>query len=106
MKGAAATISWGPLRGWLIPPYSEGMDDKERIRSFIEEDVVLASEEVHLQDETPLLDGVLDSMSLMRLVAFLEEEFEVEIDDAAITADNFRTVEDIARLVRASAPQG
>jgi acyl carrier protein len=78
------------------------VDDKERIRRFILEDVVLQSPDARVEDDTPLLDGVLDSMSLMRLVAFLEEDFGVEIDDAAITAENFRTVEDIARLVRGS----
>jgi acyl carrier protein len=78
------------------------MDDKERIRGFIREDITLDSPDARLEDDTPLLDGILDSMSLMRLVAFLEEDFGVEIDDTAITAENFRTVEDIARLVRGS----
>lgn len=78
------------------------MDDKERIRGFIREDIALDAPDARLEDDTPLLDGILDSMSLMRLVAFLEEDFGVEIDDTAITAENFRTVEDIARLVRGS----
>jgi acyl carrier protein len=78
------------------------VDDKERIRGFIREDITLDPPDARLEDDTPLLDGILDSMSLMRLVAFLEEDFGVEIDDTAITAENFRTVEDIARLVRGS----
>lgn len=78
------------------------MDDKERIRGFIREDITLDAPDARVEDDTPLLDGILDSMSLMRLVAFLEEDFGVEIDDTAITAENFRTVEDIARLVRGS----
>ena len=41
----------------------------------------------------------MDSLGLMQLVAFLEEEFDVEIDDADITADHFRTVGDIETLV-------
>jgi acyl carrier protein len=78
------------------------VDEKERIRRFIQEDVLLELRDAPLGDDTPLLDGILDSMSLMRLVAFLEEDFGVEIDDTAITAENFRTVEDIARLIGAS----
>jgi acyl carrier protein len=78
------------------------VDDKERIRGFIREDITLDPPDARLDDDTPLLEGILDSMSLMRLVAFLEEDFGVEIDDTAITAENFRTVEDIARLVRGS----
>ena len=38
-------------------------------------------------------------MALMQLVAFLEEEFDIEIDDTEVTAENFRTIGDIERLV-------
>jgi acyl carrier protein len=41
----------------------------------------------------------MDSLSLMQLVAFLEDEFDVEIDDSDMTADHFRTVSDIEQLV-------
>ena len=50
-------------------------------------------------DDTPLLDGIMDSLALMQLVAFLEEEFATEIDDTEVTAENFRTLADIERLV-------
>jgi len=35
----------------------------------------------------------------MQLISFIEEEFEVAIDDAEVTATNFRTVGDIQRLI-------
>ena len=38
---------------------------------------------------------------LMQLVAFLEEEFDIEIDDTEVTAENFKTIADIERLVGA-----
>ena len=42
----------------------------------------------------------------MQLVAFLEEEFDTEIDDTEVTAENFRTIADIERLVeRAARPR-
>jgi len=53
-----------------------------------------------------LLGSVMDSLGLMQLIAFLEEEFDVEIDDADVTVDNFRTVGDIERLVTAKAEVG
>jgi acyl carrier protein len=79
------------------------MEPRHQIRTFIREDVLLDSEDVALADDAPLLEGVLDSMALMRLVAFLEEEFNIEIQDEDITAENFRSVSDIARLVEARA---
>ena len=77
------------------------MDVSSRIRAFVEEEI-LVDGDVAVADDTLLLKGAMDSMGLMRLVAFLEEEFDVEIDDAEITEDNFRTVRDIARLVEQS----
>jgi acyl carrier protein len=72
-----------------------------RIRGFIRQELHFdeATNE-GLTNETPLLEsGVVDSLGLMELVAFLEAEFDVEIDDADIRVDHFRTVGDIARLV-------
>jgi acyl carrier protein len=76
------------------------MDVAEKITGFIKEEVVLDTD-TSLKDDAPLLEGILDSMALMQLVAFLEEEFDIEIDDTEVTAENFRTVADIERLVDA-----
>jgi len=75
------------------------VDVASRIRDFISEEILFEDNSTGLTDETPLLNGVMDSLGLMQLVAFLEEEFDVEIDDADMTADHFRTVNDIEHLV-------
>ena len=74
------------------------MDVADRIRGFIREEVVLDAD-ASLADDAPLLEGILDSLALMQLVAFLEEEFDTEIDDTDVTAENFKTIADIERLV-------
>jgi acyl carrier protein len=76
------------------------MDVADRIRMFIKDEVVLDAS-ASLEDDAPLLEGILDSLALMQLVAFLEEEFDTEIDDTEVTAQNFRTIADIERLVEA-----
>jgi acyl carrier protein len=70
-----------------------------RIKGFIKDEILFEDTSAELADDTPLLNGVIDSLGLMQLVAFLEEEFDVEIDDADMTADHFRTVGDIEQLV-------
>ena len=74
------------------------MDISDRIQRFIREEVML-DEHARIDTDSPLLDGVLDSLALMQLVAFLEEEFDTEIDDTEVTAENFKTVADIERLM-------
>lgn len=73
-------------------------DVTARIREFINREVLMGGE-ASIEDDTALVGGVLDSMALMRLVAFVEEEFGIEIDEAEVTATNFGTVRDVARLV-------
>lgn len=70
---------------------------KEFIRRELQFD---ESTEERLSNETPLLEGgVIDSLGLMQLVGFLENEFDIEIDDADIRVDHFRSVGDIVRMV-------
>lgn len=76
------------------------MDIGSRIRDFITQEILYDDRAGTLTNSTPLLDGIMDSLALMQLVAFLEEEFDVEMDDADITAEHFRTVADIESLIR------
>jgi acyl carrier protein len=74
------------------------MEVADKVRGFLKEEVVL-DPNAQLGDDTPLLEGILDSLALMQLVAFIEEEYEMEIDDVDVTTENFRTIADIERLV-------
>jgi acyl carrier protein len=42
----------------------------------------------------------VDSLDTLRLVAALEEEFDIIIDDAELTPSTFEDVESVVRLVR------
>jgi acyl carrier protein len=74
-------------------------DIAAKIRRFIAEEIMFEDDASKLSDDMQLLGGVMDSLGLMQLVSFIEEEFEVTIEDAEVTVDNFRTVADIERLV-------
>ena len=55
-----------------------------------------------LGDEDDLIDsGVVDSLGIFQLIAFLEERFGVKIGDEEITPENFGTIAAIDRLVAA-----
>ena len=41
----------------------------------------------------------IDSLSLMRLVAFLENELGIRVEDEELTVDNFETARSLARLI-------
>jgi acyl carrier protein len=75
-------------------------DVASRISRFIEDEILFRRVGVTLTRSTPLEGGVMDSLDMANLVAFLEEEFDLTIDVRDIVPDNFRTVRDIERLVR------
>ena len=54
-----------------------------------------------LTEATPLITGgILDSLATVQLVAFLEEQFGVEIRPHEVSVDHLNTITDIANLVR------
>jgi len=79
----------------------------EEIRAFVATRI-LDGEDVGLTASTPLLElGVLNSMEVLILVAFLEKRFGVAVPPPAIVADNFKDLSSIASLlVRLGAPPG
>jgi len=51
-------------------------------------------------DQEPLMEGgIVDSLSIFRLVAFLEETFRIRIGDEEITNENLHSVETIEQFV-------
>jgi len=60
--------------------------DSRPIRTFIVERLAPATGRTHLDDDDDLIDsGVVDSLGIFQLVAFLEEKFGVVIADSEIT---------------------
>ena len=72
----------------------------ESIRRFLTDELSHNVEAGSLSNDYPLLEGgVLDSLGLFQLVAYLEGEFGVEIDDEELVPENFGTVSSVTRLV-------
>jgi acyl carrier protein len=79
---------------------------ERRILEFIRSELMVDGGADMLSIDSQLLNGVVDSLGLMQLVAFLEEEFEIEVDDSDISKEYFSTVGDIGRLVGTKTGQG
>jgi acyl carrier protein len=72
----------------------------ERIATYIRETLLIDNGEVSLTKDEPLFEGLLDSLAVLRLVAFLESEFGVQVEDGDITPANFNTVDRIGAYLR------
>jgi acyl carrier protein len=72
---------------------------REGIREFISREIMLEQGPSSVTEQTVLVGGVLDSLGLMQLVSYIQEEFGLRFDDAEVSPENFRTVRDVERLV-------
>ncbi|HEY3144520.1 MAG TPA: acyl carrier protein [Acidimicrobiales bacterium] len=43
--------------------------------------------------------GIIDSLGLLKLIAWLEDRFQLSVEDTALDPDNFRSVEAIESFI-------
>jgi acyl carrier protein len=76
------------------------MDCTEEVKEFIVEEFLPDITVDQLASDYDLLNGgVIDSLGLLKVIAWLEDRFEVVIDDLDIGPEDFRSVDAISRFV-------
>lgn len=76
-------------------------DIKSALREYILENLLPGEDPANLTDELELKEsGILDSMSTLKLVTFLEEQFKVEFEANDLDPGNLASISAIERLVR------
>ena len=69
------------------------MNIREALRQYISEELLEEEEAPVEDDENLLADGMVDSLGMLRLVAFIEESYEISVPPQDFTIENFRTIE-------------
>lgn len=76
------------------------LEKKQKIRQFIVETFLFGDTEVELSDGDSLLDsGIVDSTGVLELVAFIEDEFDVEVRDEELVPENLDSLDQLAAFV-------
>ena len=78
----------------------------DRIRSLLGEVLQLGDRAANLEASTPLLGALpeFDSMAVASVLAALEEQFDIEVEDDELGAETFETVGALAQYVEAKIP--
>lgn len=75
---------------------------RDTVRQFILDSFLPGEDPRNLTDDTELKEsGILDSLSTLKLVTFLEERFGVEFEANDLEAGNLSSIANIERLVAA-----
>lgn len=71
------------------------------INGYISKELVQDPSLLPLGNATSLLEtGILDSLSLLRLVVFVQEQFGITVDDADLVPEHFDTVDAVCAYLR------
>jgi len=80
-------------------------DVEEMIRTYIAENMLFSDNGYPYSDSTSFLEeGIVDSMGIMELVMFVEENFNMTVEDEELVPDNFDSVGRLAAYIRSKSP--
>jgi acyl carrier protein len=74
---------------------------KDQVRAFIEQRFPVARARAVADTDPLLASGLLDSLSVLDVVAYVETTFGIGVTDEDLTPDNFESIERMAAFVAA-----
>ena len=72
-----------------------------QLADYIAKDILKQPKRSLRPDESLLKSGLIDSFHLVDLALFVEDTFNVHLDDSALNADSFDTLAALAELIQA-----
>jgi len=73
---------------------------KTAVKSFILNEFLRGEDPAALTDTTPLMTtGIIDSIAVLKVVGFLENDFDITVEPHEAVVDNLNTISDMTRLV-------
>jgi acyl carrier protein len=79
------------------------MDIEKTLERFIVDELLLGKKASIGVDESLIGSGILDSLTLLELIAFVEKRFNVKVADSDMVPDNFKTISRIKTFIETRA---
>lgn len=72
----------------------------DQVKAFVLREFLPGEDAGELKNDTPLMtSGILDSIATLKLVTFLESEFNISVEAHEVDAENLNTLSLIGALV-------
>ena len=72
----------------------------QEIRDFIVENFLFGESDNGLQDTDSLLDkGIIDSTGVLELVSFLEQTYEMQVEDEELIPENLDSIANVTEYI-------
>jgi acyl carrier protein len=77
------------------------MTIETQVKDYIAKNLLFSDNGFGYKDDDSFLEeGIVDSIGVLELVSFVEENFGVTVDDQEVTPDNFDSVNRLAAYIR------
>lgn len=77
------------------------MELEQKLRNFILENYLFTDDQSSLNSEDSFLDkGIIDSTGILELIFFIEEEFEIKVEDEEMVPENLDSVNNVINFLK------
>lgn len=77
------------------------MELEKHIRQYVAENLLYVDEDFKYDNDTSFInEGLIDSMGVMELVAYVQSEFDITVEQQEMTPDNFDSVNKLVTFIR------
>lgn len=73
---------------------------EEKVAAYIADNIIFSKKGFPYSEDASLLEnGIIDSMNVLELVMFVEEQFGLQVDDSEIVPENFDSIQKIGAYI-------
>ena len=76
------------------------MEMKNNLREFLTENFMVELDSAFTEDDSLLEYGVIDSTGVLELVIYLEEKYNIKIEDDEIIPENLDSLNNIDKYIK------
>lgn len=72
----------------------------DEVKNFLYDENLKQQFKILANTDSLLENGIIDSVKMLELIAFLEEKYRIKVDDDDLYPENFDTLDSIQNYVR------
>ena len=76
------------------------MEDKQSIRNFIIENFLFGDDNGLSDKDSFLENGIIDSTGVLELVQFLEETYDIAVEDEELVPENLDSIANVVKYLK------
>ena len=76
------------------------MEAKTKVKEFIINNFLMGADSKSIQDDTSFLEeGIIDSTGILELVEYIQETFEIKVEDEELVPENLDSLNNLEKFI-------